>query len=472
MGETHPTPEPDGTPTPRSTGVDPAHLTGRWDGVNSIPALGEMAFVVTFSGPTDGLRGTMDIPAQGAFGLDLLSVEFESGLVRFELETPVGLAVWEGELRNGVVEGDFTQAGLKGTFQLRRSEGQAPSPEEAADARFPREEVAFSNGDILLAGELTLPEGVGPHPVVVLISGSGPQDRDSNLYGFRVFAALAEHLAEAGIASLRFDDRGVGGSTGDSLQATVHDRAGDVEAAVDLLRSRDDIDAHSVGLVGHSEGGIVAPIVASRSDSVAFVVLLAAPMLPGDELLVLQLRTFLEMNGATEDEIEQGEAQQRLLFRAAATGQGWDEVEASLFASAREQLEALPSSARESISDEDAYLSAIVAQQMALAQSPSFAALVEYDPWPVIAALDVPVIALYGELDVQVPADVNAIAFREAVAESSIPHHTLATVPAGNHLFQKASTGSVTEYAQLKPEFTVDFLEVLLAWLTDQVVRE
>ena len=136
--------------------------------------------------------------------------------------------------------------------------------------------MVFSNGDIVLAGELTLPEGDGPHAAVVLISGSGDQDRDSDIGGFRLFAVLADHLAGAGVASLRFDDRGVGGSTGDGLQATLQDRAGDVEAAIDALRSRDEIDVGSVGLVGHSEGGIVAPVVADRTDGVAFVALLAA----------------------------------------------------------------------------------------------------------------------------------------------------------------------------------------------------
>lgn len=456
--------------SPGPSGVASADLEGRWEGVNSIPGLGEMSFVVTLSSSTEGLRGTVDIPAQGAFGLVLSSVTLESGLLRFVLETPVGLAVWEGEVGDGQVEGDFTQAGFEGTFRLRLAESQKSSSYgNGGDPRFRREEVVFSNGPIVLAGELTLPEGVGPHPAVVLISGSGLQDRDSNIFGFKIFAALADHLAEHGIASLRFDDRGVGGSTGDTLQATVQDRAGDVEAAVGLLISRDDIDARSIGVVGHSEGGLVALMVANRTDSVAFLVLLAAPALPGGDLLLVQLRTILEMNGAAEEEIEQALAQQRLVLLAAATGQGWDEVEASLQASALEQLEALPQEARESISDEEAYVNAIVTQQMASARSPWFRSLVAYDPGPAIAALSVPVLALYGGLDVQVPADVNSTAFLEVAAESNIPDHTLVTIPAANHAFQEARTGQVTEFAQLKPEFAPEFLESLLTWLADQV---
>ena len=166
---------------------------------------------------------------------------------------------------------------------------------------FRREEVVFSNGEIVLAGELTQPEGDGPHPAVVLISGSGAQDRDSNVFGFRMFAALADHLADSGVASLRFDDRGVGGSTGDNLQAAIQDRADDVKAAVDLLRSRNDLDADSIGLVGHSEGAAVAPLVANRTDGVAFVVLLAAPAVPADEILRGQQLRLLDEGGATAD---------------------------------------------------------------------------------------------------------------------------------------------------------------------------
>ena len=470
MAERPSTAESEGASDSGPAAVNPADLEGRWEGVNSIPGLGEMSFVVTLAVSDGGLRGTIDIPAQGAFGLELSSVVLESGFLRIELETPVGLAVWEGEAGERGVEGVFTQAGLEGTFRLQPSGDEATSPAgDGGDPRFRREEVVFSNGPIVLTGELTFPEGAGPHPGVVLISGSGPQDRASNLFGFRIFAALADHLAEVGVASLRFDDRGVRGSTGDTLQATVQDRAGDVEAAVGVLLSREDIDGGSIGLIGHSEGGLVAPMVANRTESISFLVLLAAPALPGGNLLLVQVRTILEMDGTAEEEIEQALAQQRLVHLAATTRQGWNEVEASLHASAREQLEALPQEAREAISDEQAYVNAIVTQQLASARSPWFRSLVDYDPRPAVVALDVPVLALYGGLDIQVSAHINSAAFLEAAAESNIPDHTLVTIPAANHSFQEALTGHVTEFAQLKPEFAPDFLETLLTWLAEQV---
>ena len=438
-----------------------ADLEGHWEGAISIPGPANLPFAVDMTASGDGLRGTIDI--QGVSGLPLSNVVLDAGRIHFELDSPIGLALWEGEVRDGVIEGEFTQAGMAETFWLQRSED--PS-EDGEGASFRREEVVFSNGDIVLAGELTLPEGDGPHAAVVLIGGSGDQDRDSDIGGFRLFAVLADHLAGAGVASLRFDDRGVGGSTGDGLQATLRDRAGDVEAAIDVLRSRDEIDAGSVGLVGHSEGGIVAPVVANRTDGVAFVALLAAPAVPAGEILAAQQIELFEESGVTAEEVEQFRALQQLVFRAVATGQGWDEVEATMRILVQQQFEALPEQMREAIPDEDALGDSIVAEELATWQSPWFESFFEHDPRPALVALDVPVIALYGELDTQVPAAANSTAMSEAIAESSVPSHTIATIYSTNHLFQEAVTGSVNEYARLKREFAPDFLAILTEWLT------
>ena len=454
--------DPDAPDAGGATGVGPADLEGRWEGAISIPGPTDLPFAVDMTASGDGLGGTIDI--QGVSGLPLSNVVLDAGRIHFELDSPIGLAIWEGEVRDGVIEGEFTQAGVAEAFWLGRFEDSSVDGEGAS---FRREEVVFSNGDIVLAGELTLPDGDGPHAAVVLISGSGDQGRDSDFGGFRLFAVLADHLAGAGVASLRFDDRGVGGSTGDGLQATLQDRAGDVEAAVDVLRSRDDIDAGSIGLVGHSEGGIVAPVVANRTDGVAFVVLLAAPAAPPGETLAAQQVEFFEDSGATAEEVEQFRALQQLVFRAVATGQGWDEVEATMRILVQQQFEAFPEQMREAIPDEDAFVDSIVAEEMATWQSPWFESFFEHDPRPAIVALDVPVVALYGELDTQVPAAANSTAMSEAISESSVPSHTIATIFSANHLFQEAVTGSVNEYARLKPEFAPDFLAILTEWLTD-----
>jgi len=457
--------EPDAPGEADGTGMGLEGLEGRWEGEISIPGPTGLPFAVDMTASGDGLRATIDI--QGVSGLPLSNVVLDAGRIHFELNSPIGLAVWDGEVRDGVIEGDFTQAGMAETFWMQRFED--PASGDGEGAAFRREEVVFSNGDVVLAGELTLPEGDGPHPAVVLISGSGDQDRDSDIAGFRLFAVLADHLAGAGVASLRFDDRDVGGSTGDGLRATLQVRAADVEAAVDVLRSRDGIDVGSIGLVGHSEGGIVAPVVANRTEGVAFVVLMAAPAVLGAEILAAQQAQLFEESGATAEEAEQFRALLDLVFHAVATGQGWDEAEAAMRSLVQQGFEALPEQAREAIPDEDSLVDSIVAEEMAAWQSPWFGSFLEHDPRPAIVALDVPVIALYGELDVQVPAAANATAMSEAIAESNVPTHTIATIFSANHLFQEAVTGSVNEYRRLKREFVPDFVAILTEWLTDVI---
>ena len=456
--------DPDAPDAAGATGDGFADLKGRWEGAISIPGPADLPFAVDIAASGDGLRGTIDI--QGVAGLPLSNVVLDGGRIHFELNSPLGLAIWDGEVSDGVIEGEFTQAGMAEAFWLQRPEDPGDDGEGAS---FRREEVVFTNGDIVLAGELTLPEGDGPHAAVVLISGSGDQDRDSDISGFRLFAVLADHLAGAGVASLRFDDRGVGGSTGDGLQATLQDRATDVEAAVEVLRSRDEIDAGRVGLVGHSEGGIVAPVVANRTDGVAFVALIAAPAVSAEETLAAQQVQLFEESGVTAEQAEQFRALQQSVFDAVANGQGWNEVEATMRILVQQQFAAMPEQMREGIPDEDALVDSIVAEELATWQSPWFKSFVEHDPAPAIVALDIPLIALYGELDTQVAAAANSTAMSEAITESSVPTYTIATIFSANHLFQEAVTGSVDEYARLKRGFAPDFLAILTEWLTDLI---
>ena len=461
--------------TPEPPSEDPASLEGLWDGITTVAAIGELPFTVTIVLSETGLEVNLDIPAQNAYGLATSNVTFESGRLHFELESPIGLAIWDGELLDGVIEGEFQQGGVGGTFLLQRTEeeeAQTPASQEAETA-YRREEVTLSNGLITLAGDLTLPDSAAPFPAVVLISGSGGQDRDANFYGFRVFDVLANLIAAQGIAVLRFDDRGIGGSNGDWLQATLDDRASDVAAAMAWLQAREDIDHYRIGLVGHSEGGLVASIVANQVDGVAFLALLASPAVRGDELLRAQQKMILEVGGMGPELVEANQAHLELVLQAVATGEGWDAVEQSARRQAREQIEALPDEARAAIADVEAYLhedyfDVVISRQMASLRSPWFRSFVEYDPRPDILALDVPVLALFGTHDTQVPADQNSTAMSEAFGESSIPSHALATIWPANHLFQEAETGAVEEYAVLKPEFAPDFLQFLLDWLAVQ----
>ncbi len=447
-----------------------AEIEGRWEGTADVPGLGTLPFAIDLHVADDGLGGTIDV--QGNIGLPLSELVLDGTRLRFELKSPLGLIKWDGELRDGVIEGAFTQLSNTGAFRLHRPGAEPDVAAESDPVDGHRsEEVTFANGAFVLAGEVALPDGDGPHPAVVLINGSGDQDRDVTIGQFRLFADLAGHLAQAGIASLRWDDRGVGGSDGYGPHTTLEDRAGDVEAAVELLRTHPDIDADRIGLIGHSEGGFIAPIVANRSHSVAFVALLAGSAVPGDELLRMQLPRILRVAGTPPDEIARQQAHQELILQAILTGEGWGEAEISAREAVRRELESMSEEQRESIPDEEAFLDISVEQQLSPLRSRYFRSLVTHDPRPDLVGLEVPVLALFGELDTQVPPAANAAALSEAIAASAIPSYAIGTVSGANHLFQAAVTGSPDEYTELAPEFTPEFLQLLTDWLTAQTSR-
>ena len=477
---------PASTPLPAPTVAVPemgaAAVLGRWEGINTVGP-NQLGFIVTCGDSNGGLACALDVPDQGLSGQALSNVSFGSGRLHFEFKTTFGVAVWEGGLRGDAIEGEFSQAGMSGTFRLERASlAAAPAPPGApapagvpasnVEMSYREEKVEFASGAITLAGSLTLPESAGPHPAAVLVSGSGGQNRDSDVAGFPLFRVIADHLTRRGIAVLRYDDPGVGGSTGDVSQETIHDRSGNVLAAVGLLLRHAEIDPDRIGLIGHSEGGVVAPLAATRSDDVSFLVLLAGTGVPGEAILKTQLEFLLEDQGATAEEIQTARAQQQRLFSALTTGEGWEEVEQETRRILLESIAAAPESERAAITDIDAYVDIVIKQQLMTVQSPWYRSFFEYDPGPVLERLSVPVLALFGELDTQVPAETNAAAMVAALSAVDNPDFTLFVLPGANHLFQTAVTGGVGEYSELKAEFVPGFLEHIEKWVSARTLRQ
>lgn len=444
-------------------------LQGDWQGAISIMGQ-ELPIVAHFTGEGPALAVALDIPAQGAKGLAMQNVSYQHPKVHFEIPG-AAVAVFEGTVEGDRMAGDFLQSGLKGSFALQKqSAGQAAAvsePVAVAEAEpvpYTEEEVEFTNGEIRLAGTLTLPEGNGPHPAVVLITGSGPQNRDEELFGFKPFRVIADHLARAGIAVLRYDDRGVGGSTGDTNTATSADFATDVLAAVHLLKQRNDIDSGKVGVIGHSEGGIVGPMVA-ESGELAFVVMLAGPSMSGTEILYDQAAKILQANGASEEELRQQKAMQEQLFAAIRSGQGWDEVKAELARQVREAADKMPPDQRAAIADLDQYANTQAEAQLSRSQTPWFRFFIDYDPVPALEALKVPTLAVFGELDLQVPPDSNLPGMEQAFIKGGQGKYKIVTLKSANHLFQKAATGSPAEYATLDKAFVPELLPLITDWI-------
>ncbi|NIM52934.1 MAG: alpha/beta fold hydrolase [Gemmatimonadales bacterium] len=440
-------------------------LDGRWHG--AILVLGsELGIVVGFETTDTGLSATIDIEQQGAMGIPLTAVSFDPPKVHFELPAGPGLAVFDGELTGDSIGGPFTQAGVAGTFWLKRGE---PKPEAPAEpVPYLEEEVQFANGDVTLAGTLTLPEGGGPHPAVVMITGSGPQNRDEELFGFKPFRIIADHLTRNGLAVLRYDDRGVGGSTGNTMAATSSDFADDALAAVRLLVERTEIDSEAIGLVGHSEGALVAAIAASRSPDLAFIVMLAGTAVSGEEILYAQSALIMRANGATDEEVSDNAALQRQIFEAVRTDEGWEAVRQGVEVQIRRSIDDLPAERRQEITDVDSLVASRVEQQLVAVRSPWFRSFLDYNPATDLEHVRVPVLAVFGENDLQVPPAVNRVPMEQALQKAGNADYTITVIPGANHLFLASETGNPSEYATQEKVFVPELLETVTTWLTER----
>lgn len=433
---------------------EPPPLAGDWSGILDTGGAGTLRIVFHLSAADAGdLAATLDSPDQGAYGIPAGPVTVDGRSVRIEVASVGGH--YQGVLaEDGTrIAGTWHQGGgslplalEKGTVEgpARPQVPEPPYPYEARDVRF--ESVADG---VTLAGTLTLPPGDGPFPAVALISGSGPQDRDETVFGHKPFLVLADALTRRGVAVLRYDDRGVGGSTGDIATAVTSDFADDAEGAVRYLASRPEVAAGRIGLVGHSEGAVVAPIVANRSGEVDYLVLLAGTGVDGRELLVMQLIAINRAMGVSEAITEQRSRLQRELLGLVAE---------------TPDDSAAASSAREILAGAGVTGEAADVQVRALL-SPWMRYFLTYDPLPELRALKVPVLALWGGKDTQVPPDGNLGPVEEALAEGGNPDATVEVLPGLNHLFQTAGTGAPAEYAGIEETMAPVALETVGDWI-------
>ncbi len=405
-----------------------------------------------------------------AFTWTLYQIDYDDGTVQLTID--LGMAEQRGKTYLALLQAAPTEyETLHEAVFLPAIEALAPLTLDTSALPYIVEDVTFSSGDFTLAGTLTIPRTEGQHPAVVLMSGTGPQDRDERILNFPIFRVLADALTRNGIAVLRYDDRGVAESEGDYNATSIYDFASDGRAAIEYLQSRPDINPDQVGLLGHSEGSIYAALIGGAEDNnAAFIILMAGPGLAGEELLRVQNADIYELAGASEAEIATQIDNLEALFPLIAA-RDWDAFEelayeqalATIAGYSAEELQA------EGISDPEAF-----ARQQAAAgrqgyANESFATLLEYDPAPDLSQITVPVLAIFGELDVQVNPDAHIPPMEAAFAQSANPDVTIITIEGANHLFQAAETGSVEEYAILEPNFTPEFLPTVTNWLLERV---
>lgn len=455
--------------------VAPLSLSQSPDGswVGAISVLGtELKIMVTFATKGDSVSASIDIPQQMAIGLELRNVSWRPPKTHFELPAGPGLAVFDGTIGKDSINGDFTQAGITGTFRLERGKDvhtAAPHALPEAPPPYRVEDVTFNADSVRIAGTLTIPPEKGRHPAVVLITGSGAHNRDEEIVGFKTFRIIADYFTRHGLAVLRCDDRGVGGSTGSKTLSTTADHAEDMLSAVKFLQGRPDINPAQIGLCGHSEGGIIAPIAAAKSKDVAFVVLIAGPAVTGDKLILFQLESLMRVGGAGEEQIRKSLDQQRRLIECVRTGKGWDLIAEEFKKEIAASLDSLPPGTRRGITDSAAFVNTNVDRRLSSAQTPWFRYFIEFDPVPALQRVSCPVLAIFGALDMQVPVSLNRKPMEAALANSKTKDWKVEVLPKANHLFLTAVTGSPAEYAKLEKKFVPGFLDLMTGWITKRV---
>jgi pimeloyl-ACP methyl ester carboxylesterase len=391
-------------------------------------------------------------------------VTFSDG--KLTLALPATKASYSGTLSEtqDKLTGEFEQLGSKFPLELDRIE-KLPSVNRPQTPKapfpYPSEEVTLENtgAKIKLAGTLTLPKGDGPFPAVVLVSGSGPQDRDESLFEHKPFLVLADHLAKCGIACLRYDDRGFGNSKGNFAGATSADFATDAHAAVLFLKADKRIDPKRVGIAGHSEGGLIAPLVAAEHPGdVAFIVLLAGPGISGERVLYEQALDFgkLADEAVTDKDIREFTAAVMPIMKS---GKTTAEVTKEL----SEAMMKLVATEKDEKKRKQA--EAGVGMTVQLLADPWYRWFVQHDPAPTLAKVKCPVLALNGEKDTQVKAKQNLEVIESTLKQSGHKAFRCVELKGLNHLFQPCKTGMLSEYGLIEETFAPAALKLISDWV-------
>ncbi|MFC4636492.1 alpha/beta hydrolase family protein [Dokdonia ponticola] len=447
--------------------------TGDWYGNLEVQPGVILPLVFHISEAEGIYSGTLDSPDQKAFDIPITNVTYTDTNLSIAI-TDMRLT-YEGVVRsNALIEGTFKQSGLTIPLQLTREAVaiEAPNRPQEPQAPFPYtvQEITFDNkeANATFSGTITLPKvvfkGKKKLPAVILISGSGPQDRNEELLGHKPFLVIADYLTRNGIAVLRYDDRGTAASTGEFTGATSADFATDAQAAFDFLKTHPDIDASKIGFAGHSEGGLIAPMVAATNKEVAFIALLAGVGQPGDELLMDQGYLIGKAQGFDDEMLRKNRIAQEMMFTTVKEHYGdTEKIKEKLTIYLENALEQNPEMIPEGSSKE-----AMIKREINTLTSDWFQYLIITDPRPTLEKVTCPVLAINGSLDLQVPSQKNLTNIEESVKKGGNTDVTTVEFPNLNHLFQTTTTGSPSEYAILEETFSPDALKVLSEWIIEK----
>ena len=441
---------------------------GTWYGILKLPkASVHLVFHITKNGETYSSK--MDSPDQGADGLAADHTAFEDNNLTIDLGK-YGIK-YNGIFKpdSNIITGTFIQGSYKIPLNLSANPvtdttHKLSRPQDPKDFPYKQEGVTFTNpkGSDQLAGTLTLPANRKASKIVILITGSGPQNRNEEFFDHRPFLVWSDWLTRNGIAVLRYDDRGVAQSTGNFQAATTADFAGDAEAAIRYIKSRPDLKGLSIGLMGHSEGGIIAPMIASNNKAVKFVVMLAGPGVSIAQLMEKQSEDQMRLSGAPDNIIKLNSATNAKLYAAAATYKQLSDTayKAKLDTILYNEFRNYPPGSLGNNKLDD-----IVNSAVTQLSSPWFRYFLTIDPADYLTKVICPVLAINGTLDMQVNCEANLAGIKKDLEKAGNKHHQEVALPDLNHLLQKAKTGAVSEYGQIDETVDPIALQKVTAWI-------
>lgn len=452
--------EGNGNQPPLTPAVKDHPALGHWEGHVVVPGQQPLVTWIDFRFQNDHYQGRAKFPSQAEKYFPISRIDFNGNELAFQIPSIPGVPSFQGVLKDGKVSGNYQQGALKSTFELSRESAPVGNRPQMPKGPFPYaiEDFTWTNGDITLAGTLTIPEGDGPFPAIILLTGSGTQDRDSTLLGHKPFWVIADALTRRGIAVLRYDDRGTGGSTGDP-NSTTADFARDALAGVQKLAQHGKIDRKHIGLVGHSEGGIIAPLAASQSGDVAFIVSLAGTGTTGRAILDFQLnRQFKTLYDQDQQQALKDWLDQFLdIVAKSGSPQEAREQADPLLA---KMHEALPESIKSNYSLND------YRNSMNMFFFPWTQWFLNHNPTDSLKVLKIPVLVMLCELDKQVTIEQNLEPIKAALANN--PLAEVRVMSKLNHLFQPAITGEGDEYSKIEITFDENALKDLGDWILRQ----
>jgi uncharacterized protein len=446
----------------RPAPAKPSDIDGTWMGTLDTGTI-KLHVVFHILNSANGLTATMDSPDQGMKSLQTSAVKRDGASLRIEADKLDGVYVGTIAADKSSIDGKWTQKGNTFPLVLKPVKDEAvlePKRPQNPVKPYPYrdEDVTYENKiqNVTLAATFTVPQGKGPFSAVVLITGSGPQDRDETLLGHKPFLILSDYLTRHGIAVLRADDRGTAKSTGDFKTATTADFATDTEAGIAYLKTRPEVDPHKIGLIGHSEGAVIAPMIAARNPDVAFIVMMAGSGVSGDQVLVAQREAIAVAGGTKPEEAAKYAAKEKeMLALIEAEKVPTEKDDAALEKELREKMAGdVPESQ--------------IGLQIKLLTSPWFRYFLTYDPASALRKVTCPVLVLNGEKDKQVLPEQNLPPIRQALTQAGNKHFEVDELPGLNHLFQTANTGSPTEYAGIEETMSPVALEKINTWIAKQ----